>query len=206
MLEPLTEREQQILACLAEGLSNQEIVNRLHLADKTVRWYNSQIYSKLGVADREEASTKARALGLLPLQKAADGKNNLPAQTMPFVGRQVELSELALLLKDPAARLLTILAPGGMGKTRLALQAVHNQIGSYADGVYFVPLTPLSSPDHMVAAIAEQIGLNLYSSESPKQQLLSYLRERHMLLLLDNFEHLLEAAPLLIELFRPRRR
>jgi LuxR family maltose regulon positive regulatory protein len=66
--EPLTAREQEILQCLTEGLSNQEIAQRLYLAEKTVRWYNSQIYDKLGVANRQEAIEQVRALDLEPIR------------------------------------------------------------------------------------------------------------------------------------------
>ena len=103
LTEPLTDREQEILACLAEGLSNQEIANRLHLALRTVKWYNSQLYSKLGVGSRNEAVERAHILGLLAVSveiEDADGKHNLPGDATPFVGRQRELTELAMLLND----------------------------------------------------------------------------------------------------------
>jgi ATP/maltotriose-dependent transcriptional regulator MalT len=148
--EPLTDREREILACLAEGLSNQEIVLRLHLALRTVKWYNSQIYSKLGVSKRQEAVERAAKLGLLATSSdvsVTHAKHNLPPQPTPFVGRRHELDEIAVLLNDPNTRLITILAPGGMGKTRLALEAARTQIGRFADGVFFVPLAALSSPD-----------------------------------------------------------
>src|SRR6476659_700312 len=93
--EPLTEREQEILTCIADGLSNQEIAKKLYLAEKTVRWYNSQIYSKLSVSNRREAVEQAQTLGLLALPtkvSPATKKHNLPTQTTPFVGRLHELS------------------------------------------------------------------------------------------------------------------
>jgi DNA-binding CsgD family transcriptional regulator len=112
--EPLTSREREILLCLAEGLSNQEVANRLYLAETTIRWYNTQIYSKLGVGSRQDAIDRAKALGLLQAPSDAPpvvaGKHNLPAQATPFVGRQHELGELAALLDDPNTRLITILA------------------------------------------------------------------------------------------------
>ncbi|MEO8392987.1 MAG: LuxR C-terminal-related transcriptional regulator [Chloroflexota bacterium] len=201
--EPLTAREQEILLCLAEGLSNQEIAQRLYLAEKTVRWYNSQIYDKLGVANRQEAIEQARALDLVDTISDTPpvvGKHNLPAQATPFVGRRDELAELASLLTDPNTRLITILAPGGMGKTRLALEAARVQVGRYADGVYFVPLAPLSSANDIVTTIAENIGFSFYGSNPPAQQLADFLRERSLLLVLDNFEHLLDGAPLIGDL------
>jgi predicted ATPase/DNA-binding CsgD family transcriptional regulator len=202
LTDPLTDREQEILACLAERLTNQEIATWLHLAEKTVRWYNSQIYSKLGVSSRAEAVAKANALGLLtvPDSGLVARKHNLLTQATRFIGRQQELDELAALLADHHTRLVTILAPGGMGKTRLALESARRHIGRYSDGVFFIPLAPLASPDDIVTAIAESIGFVFYGENTPTQQLINFLRDRAMLLVLDNFEHLLVGAPLVADL------
>src|SRR5690349_7593388 len=108
--ESLSERELEILASLAEGLSNQEIANKLFLAEQTVRWYNSQIYSKMAVGNRKEALERAKTLGLLDKAStesptpAFTGKHNLPAQATPFVGREQELGEIAALLNDDQIR------------------------------------------------------------------------------------------------------
>ncbi len=197
--DPLTDREREILACLVEGLSNQEIAARLHLALRTVKWYNSQIYSKLGVSARREAVERAHTLGLLDTlgdaTSTAQVRHNLPIQTTPFVGRQRELQQLAHMLSDSAMRLVTILAPGGMGKTRLALAAAQHQLSRFADGVFFVSLAALSSPDDILTAIAENVGFSFYGEISPAQQLLDFLHDRSLLLVLDNFEHLLAGAP-----------
>jgi len=190
--EILTEREQKILILLADGLSNQEIANRLYLAEKTVRWHNTQIFRKLGISTRREAHEKARILGLL----ASSHRHNLPAQATAFVGRQHELHKIAALLDDAKMRLITLLAPGGMGKTRLALEIARSQVGRYADGVYFVSLAPLSATREIVTAIAENIGFSFYGEKSPAQQLADFLADREMLLVLDNFEHLLDGAAL----------
>src|SRR5262249_22789599 len=145
--EPLTNREHEILVCLSEGLSNSEIASRLYLSAKTVRWYNTQIYAKLGVHDRDAAMTAAKAVGLLDKTSAdivsAEARSNLPVQTTAFVGRQSELSEIAHLLDQPDIRLVTILAPGGMGKTRLGLAAAEQLLSRFTDGVFFIPLAPL---------------------------------------------------------------
>ncbi len=201
--EPLTQREREILACLVDGLSNQQIANKLYLAEKTVRWYNSQIYRKLGVSNRQEAADRMQALALLNPQPAASstsGKHNLPAQSTPFVGREHELVELTALLNDRDTRLITILAPGGMGKTRLALEAARQQIGHYADGVIFVPLASLNTARDIVTTIAENIGFSFYGEGLPAQQMINFLRERSLLLVLDNFEHLLDGAPLVADI------
>lgn len=204
--EPLTEREQEILSCLVEGLSNREIANRLHLAYRTVRWYNSQIYSKLGVNNREDAVERAQVLGLLETttDRPPDfqARHNLPQPTTPFIGRQRELADLAALLAQPEARLLTILAPGGMGKTRLALAVAEGQLAKYRNGVFFVPLAPLTVASDMVTTIAEAIGFEFHGETPPTKQLVDYLKDRSVLLVLDNFEHLLGGASLVADILR----
>jgi len=205
LVDTLTEREHEILMCLAKRLSNQEIANRLHLSEKTIRWYNSRIYAKLEVTNRKEAAEQARELGLLELVPYADkkdNKHNLPTQDTAFVGRQHELRKLVTLLDDSKVHLITILAPGGMGKTRLALEMARTQVDRYSDGVFFVPLAPLSSPDSIVTTIAEIVGLSFYGSDPPTRQLLDYFRERKVLLVMDNFEHLLDGAPLVTDILQ----
>jgi predicted ATPase/DNA-binding CsgD family transcriptional regulator len=206
LFESLTKRETEILACLAEGLSNQAIADRLFLSVKTVRWYNSQIYSKLGVNNREAALDAADRFGLLTdasdALKPALAEHNLPRQTTPFVGRRSELIEIARLLDEPDTRLITILAPGGMGKTRLVLAAAEQQSRAFPDGVFFVGLAPLRSADAILTAIASAAGFNFYAAENPEQQLLDFLSERQMLLALDNFEHLLDGATLVNAILR----
>jgi predicted ATPase/DNA-binding CsgD family transcriptional regulator len=204
LFEPLSRREREILALLCENLRDQEIADRLFVALSTVKWYNRQIFNKLGVENRREAVKRARALGLLAQDGAAEpapAKHNLPSQLTPFVGRSRELAEIDGWLAHPHTRLLTVLAPGGMGKTRLALEAAERALSRYADGVFFVPLAALTSTDHVVPALAEAMGLQFApDGRTPEQQLADFLRRKHLLLVIDNFEHLLDAAPLIAEL------
>jgi predicted ATPase len=168
-----------------------------------VKWYNSQIYSKLGVSNRDSAIKQATALGLLTTTSTPPEQtvpNNLPVQTTPFIGRQRELGTIDRLCADPDVRLVTILAPGGMGKTRLALASAAQQLRRFSDGVFFVPLAPLRAPDDIVMAIADSVSFDFYGSDPPIQQLLSYLRQCDLLLVLDNFEHLLEGAHLVTDI------
>ncbi len=201
-LEPLTWREEEILSLLAERQTNREIAQKLCISLETVKWYNKRLYAKLGAKNRREAAARAVALGLLEAgdNEPAISTHNLPAQTTPFVGRQRELEDLSELLAQKDTRLVTILAPGGMGKTRLALKAAEKQVSHYVDGVFFVPITELGSEDHLASAIAESVGLRLQPGGNPRQQVLQYFRNRQILLLLDNFERALSGAGLVGEM------
>ncbi len=119
---------------------------------------------------------------------------SLPPSPTPFVGREEELAELAELLANPDCCLLTLAGPGGIGKTRLALQVAADQIGAFAHGVYFVLLAPVSSAEHLVPTIADALGVPFDGRQNPKEQLFNYLREKEMLLVLDSLEHLLPPA------------
>lgn len=130
------------------------------------------------------------------------GASNLPLPATPLIGRKRELAALARLLADRQCRLLTIVGPGGVGKTRLAIEAASVHGGLFADGVHFVPLASLASPSLVVPAIAGALGHAFSGSMAPLNQLLRHLRDRSTLLLLDNFEHLLEDGVGLAELLQ----
>lgn len=124
----------------------------------------------------------------------------LPIQLTPFWGRELELAGIRRLLTAPTCRLLTLLGPGGIGKTRLALEAASEQGMNFNDGLCFVPLQPLGAADQMVLAIAETLNLSFFSSSEPKTQLLDYLSNKRLLLVLDNLEHLLEGVALVSDI------
>ncbi|HSR32950.1 MAG TPA: BTAD domain-containing putative transcriptional regulator, partial [Anaerolineae bacterium] len=117
--------------------------------------------------------------------------HNLPPQTTPFLGRQAELAQIAHYLERADCQLLTLIGAGGIGKTRLALQAAGQALDVFADGVYFVPLARIGSAEFLVPTIAEEIDCPLSGKADPQRQLLKYLQQKEMLLVLDNFEHLL---------------
>jgi predicted ATPase/DNA-binding CsgD family transcriptional regulator len=204
----LTEREQAVLHLIAEGLSNRQIADELMLALDTVKWYIKRLYDKLGVSSRTQAIAKAETMGLLDkkaisntqLHALPPAKLNLPAQTTRFIGREAELDDLTKLLSEPHVRLLTIVAPGGMGKTRLAIETAASQSANFAAGVYFVPLAPLTAIEQIVTAVADAVDFQFYGSGEPKQQLLNFFRAKSMLLVMDNFEHLLDGSEIISEI------
>ncbi len=129
-------------------------------------------------------------------------RHNLPAPTTPFIGRADELAQSVEVLASSAVRLLTVIGPGGIGKTRLALSAAWRLLkeARFQDGVYFVPLADADGQTALITAIASAIDLPFTSQLPPQTQLVSYLKRKHMLLVLDNFEHLTGHAGWLVEL------
>jgi len=118
----------------------------------------------------------------------------LPVSSSPLIGRDKELADVIQRLADPACRLLTLLGPGGIGKTRLALQIAIEQKDQLVEGASFVDLQPVDSADFLPVAIADALELSLSGQQEPEKQVGHYLRRREMLLILDNFEHLLPAG------------
>jgi predicted ATPase/DNA-binding CsgD family transcriptional regulator len=204
LLEPLTKREVEILHLLAEGCSNREIAQKLVISLETVKWYNKQIYSKLDAHSREQAVAKARQAGLLPAAPSAvehpsqQVKHNLPIQITSFIGRQGEIKTLNSLLA--AVRLLTLRGPPGTGKTRLAVETVKQCLDRFPDGVFYIDLAPITDPDLVLSTIVQSLDLKESQSQSLMETLIRHLRDKQVLLVLDNFEQVIPAAPLTSDL------
>ena len=198
------------------------LYGRLHQPSAAIRQYNickQVLQDELGVEPSEETTALVekikRARG-----KGQGGKEerglatsnqqpatNLPVPATTFVGRVARLAEIEERLIDPDCRLLTLTGSGGVGKTRLAIQAAWRLVDAggwqtlFADGVFFVRMAPTNGVGQMVTAVSNAINFNFYRDVDPKQQLLAYLREKEMLIVLDNFEHLIdEGADLVAEI------
>lgn len=141
-----------------------------------------------------EPSPETTALYERLLAAQRGPRHNLPGSLTGFVGREAELVELKRRLADLACRLVTLTGPGGIGKTRLALQAAAEHVDVFINGVWFAPLTAAGA-ETLVEHLADAVGLELKAG-NPKRQLLNFLRAKELLLVLDNFEHLVDSAGL----------
>jgi hypothetical protein len=125
-------------------------------------------------------------------------KTRVPSAAAPIVGREREISELTSLLADPEHRLVSMCGPGGVGKSRLAIEVANRLEDRFADGAHFVALEAVSRPDGVPDAIAASLGLaDRLNAISPTDLLIKSLADRELLLVLDNFEHVIDAAPFL---------
>ena len=163
-------------------------------------------------ADKRYAATRDLARELAAIRdrftessvKPAEARpTNLPVQRTAFVGREKEVAAARDILLRQDVRLVTVTGPGGIGKTRLAVEVATGLVERFPGGVHFIPLSPLSDPSLIVSAIVQALGLREAGGQSPLETLKKHLQDLSrppMLFLLDNFEHLVRAAPIVAEL------
>ena len=215
-IEPLSKREKEILSLICEGLSNHEIAQKLFLSDNTIKWYNKQIYSKLGVNSRTQAISLARNSSLLVAstiladEEEIHPQHNLPIQLTSFFGREKEIVRIKELLSPinlpknsneshSRVRLLTLTGPGGVGKTRLAIKAGYGLVELYPNGIWLVELASLADPELVPHTIMTIFSLPEDSKRTPVMVLADYFRGKSALLILDNCEHLIDACTRLVD-------
>ena len=150
---------------------------------------------------RDLAAVRDR-LAEAPAHHSEPRPNNLPVQRTAFIGREQEGAALRQLLSREEVRLITLTGPGGIGKTRLALQVAAEIAGAFPGGVCFVPLSAVGEDGLVASAIAQALGVRQTGSQSPPESLKEYVSGLYqpMLIVLDNFEHLVSAAPVIAQL------
>ena len=158
------------------------------------RW--QEVFSKEG---REDPSGTPSSIPELqaefpPLKTLNNLPNNLPAPMNSFIGRETEVRRIVEYFTDGQARLVTLTGPGGIGKTRLGLQVATELLDTYPDGVWFIALADLRQPAYVITEIAKALDLPLESAQDAMEQVVSHLLGKTLLLVLDNFEHLMEAS------------
>jgi predicted ATPase/transcriptional regulator with XRE-family HTH domain len=152
--------------------------------------------------ERLHTSAHAPSAVYEPGRNFSPSSGNLPGLLTPFIGRELELASLGQLLSDPQCQLLTLVGPGGIGKTRLAIEVAAHHRDNFPDGVWFVPLAPLSSSDYLIPAIADALNFRFQGPTEPQAQLVNYLHNKSALLVLDNAEHLLDGVGSFAEILK----
>lgn len=196
----LTPREQDILKLLCQGYSNDAIAEQLVLSLGTVKWYNKQIFAKLGVSNRVQATLVSQKLNLDSEPTTTSAPTQFPLALMAFVGRSKTIGILCQLLTDH--RLITLVGMGGIGKTRLALEVARHfpQRGNFVP--HFVPLAHITHSSGVMQAIGDSLGIAARHEGNVRKLVVDYLLRVPTLLILDNFEHLNDAVPLVESLLR----
>jgi len=184
----------QIAELVASGLSNREIATKLFLSSRTVEGHVEQIFNMLGLRKRTELASWVVGLRLKaaePLPASASA-GNLPEEPATFVGREQLLSQIKERLES--ARLVTLVGPGGVGKTRLAIRLGHGLAGRYPDGIWLIELASLRNQNLLPAMTRTTLSLTQDAGDADVESLCRELADSNALLILDNCEHLVDAV------------
>ena len=199
----------------AAGLTQEELAGRSGLSPNAIsdlergRRRHPYPHTVRSLADALELPEDERAalIGAVPkrggaARAAPDSAptGGLPEVLSPLIGRERDAAKLGAVLRRGEARLVTLTGPGGVGKTRLALEVARDVAGGFPDGAFFVELAPLGDPDLVLPTVSQAVGLRETGGKASRETLLAYLHRRKLLLVLDNFEHLLGAAPVVASL------
>jgi predicted ATPase/DNA-binding SARP family transcriptional activator len=160
--------------------------------------------AELGVAPDQETERLVRRIRADQPSRSADqiGGALIPHPLTPFIGRRDELAQIREQLNSVSCRLLTLVGPGGSGKTRLAIELAHQVAKAFPDGTVLVNLSPVASPEAFLPAIARGLGLPLQEKRDAESQLQDYLREKRLLLVLDSFEGIVACAPVAVQILQ----
>lgn len=204
------ERESEILRLMAEGYTNREMSEKLFVSINTVRWHNKQVYSKLGVHKRTLAVARARELGFFDTEETETITpiasefiyNNFTQQLTHFIGREDELAIIRNQLRSNACRLLTLVGLGGVGKTRLAIEASRRNLVHFSNGALFIPCAALKDSSAIIPTILYAMDLTFSDESNLEQLLFDALRDKQLLLVIDNLEHISDVITLISDILR----
>jgi len=195
-LEPWREEaHQQLMRALALSGQRSAALAQYQICRRTLE-------AELGVAPTATTEALHREIEAETLTPPPQPPHNLPIQLTPFIGRTAELAHIAERLNHPDCRLLTLVGPGGVGKTRLALQAAHHERGAFRDGIYFVSLAAAHATDSLGMLLAQALGVTPRPGEDLNAQLVNTLKDKEMLLVLDNLERLGAGGELIVDLLQ----
>ncbi|GMA15226.1 tetratricopeptide repeat protein (plasmid) [Deinococcus metallilatus] len=207
LLQPLLEGDEFDEAALRVQVAALLKAGGRERALRTCGTFVQRLRAELGLEPTAELAGLIRTLqspeaAAPPAPAARLSGVGLPTSAASFIGRSLELAEIARLLARPDVRLLTLTGPGGIGKTRLAVEAARGLAPSFPDGVAFVSLAALSDPALVAPGIAEGLGLPLEDRADPLGQVVRFIGAGRRLLVLDNYEHLLGGVTVALKLVR----